>query len=69
MTSSDFQNWKLDPVTRAFYEACTIRVEDAKDILAASAGLDSVQDNFNRGFIAAYLEMQDFHVDDLEGAE
>ena len=69
MTSSDFRNWQLDHVTHAFYDACNMRIADAKDLLATSAGLDSVQDNFTRGFIAAYLEMQDFHVDDLEGAE
>jgi len=69
MTLSDFQNWSMDPVTKAFFEACKIRIEDAKETLAASAGLDAVNDNFNRGFIAAYNEMQDFHVEDLEGAE
>jgi len=69
MTYSDFQNWLLDPVTKAFYEACNIRIGDAKDVLAASAGLDHAQDNFYRGFIAAYLEMQDFRIDDLEGEE
>lgn len=63
MTYSDFQNWLSDPVTKAFYEACQIRIEDAKDELSRSAGIDSLQDNFYRGFIHAYREMQDFRID------
>jgi len=66
MTLSDFQNWSSDPVTKAFYQACQIRVEDAKELLSASAGIDAVNDNYNRGFIAAYIEMQQFHVEDVE---
>ena len=69
MTYNDFQNWKLDPVTRAFFEACAIRIWDVKDLLATSAGIDASNDNFNRGFIAAYTEMQDFRIEDLEGEE
>lgn len=69
MTQSDFQNWKQDPVTQAFFEACQYRIEDTKDILAMSAGFDSTNDNFNRGFIAAYQEMQEFRVDDLGEVE
>lgn len=60
---SDFQNWKCDPVTQAFFSACEQRVEDAKEILATSAGLDSVNDNVYRGFILAYREIQDFRID------
>ena len=63
ITKQDFQDWKLNDVTRAFYHACNQRIEDCKDILAGSAGLDSDTDNFYRGFIAAYTELQDFRVD------
>jgi len=66
MTLSDFKNWTLDPVTKAFYEACRIRIQDAKDNLAVGAGLDSAQDNFNRGFIYAYEEMQQFRMEEEE---
>lgn len=64
MTLNDFRNWQLDPVTRAFYEACQTRVQDAKDILATSAGVDTNTDNFYRGFIFAYNEMQEFRVEE-----
>jgi hypothetical protein len=62
---SDFQNWKSDPVTQAFMTACEERVEDAKEVLANSAGLDPINDNVYRGFILAYREMQDFRIDGL----
>lgn len=69
ITASDFLDWKSNPVTKAFIEACNERVEDAKNTLAISAGIDSAQDNLLRGFILAYREMQEFRIDDLEGAE
>ena len=56
ITASDFLDWKSNPVTKAFFEACNERIEDAKD-------------NLLRGFVLAYREMQEFRIDDLEGAE
>ena len=69
ITASDFIEWKSNPVTRAFFEACNERIEDAKDNLSISAGIDSTQDNLIRGIIYAYREMQEFRIDDLEGEE
>lgn len=69
ITASDFIEWKSNPVTRAFFDACNERIEDAKDNLSISAGIDSVQDNLVRGIIYAYREMQEFRIDDLEGEE
>jgi hypothetical protein len=69
INASDFANWKSDPVTKAFLEACYLRIQDAKNTLAASAGLNSTEDNFNRGFIHAYSEVFDFRIDDLEGVD
>lgn len=60
---SDYENWKADPVTKSFFEACQTRIEDAKELLVYSAGQDSSQDNFNRGFITAYEEIKEFRVD------
>lgn len=59
----EFTDWKADQVTKAFFEAAEYRIEDAKDILAGQAGLDSINDSFYRGFITAYREMQDFRID------
>jgi hypothetical protein len=66
ISKSDFQNWKQDPVTQAFFEACEERMEDSKEILSISAGLDGVADNFHRGFIAAYSEIPLIRVDEDE---
>ncbi len=57
-------DWKNNPVTKAFYAACIERVEEAKDVLAVSAGQDNAQDNFYRGFIRAYIETLDFKVEE-----
>lgn len=64
ISKSEFQEWKTSDVTKAFYVACKNRMDDAKDILASSAGLDSDSDNFYRGFIAAYNEIPEFRVED-----
>jgi hypothetical protein len=69
ISKSDFDTWKADPVTKAFMEACHYRIEDAKDILATSAGLDNINDNFTRGFISAYNEIQNFRYEDAEGID
>lgn len=69
ITKSDFSDWKSNPVTKAFVLACNERIEDAKNQLSVSAGLEPNENNFLRGFIYAYREMQDFRVDDLEGEE
>ncbi len=67
-TRSDFENWKLDSVTKAFFQAAQERIEDAKDVLSVQAGLDTTHDNYIRGMIQAYRELQDFRIDDLQEA-
>ena len=63
ISQSDLQNWKADPVTKAYFDAIQERIADAKEILATSAGLDSNADNFLRGFIAGQNDMLDVKVD------
>ena len=65
ITKEEWNDWKAHSVTRAFYGATIERVEDTMQLLSQSAGIDPVQDNFYRGFIAAYREMRDFRIDDL----
>lgn len=65
ITKTDWNDWKQDKVTRAFFAAAEIRIEETKDILSVSAGMDLEENNFYRGFIAAYREMFEFRVDDL----
>ncbi len=65
INETEWSDWKLNNVTKAFFAAANERVEDAKEILASSAGQDSVQDSFFRGFITAYREMADFRLGDV----
>ncbi len=65
ITKSEWNDWKQNQVTRAFFAAADMRIEDAKEILAVTAGMDVEENNWYRGFIAAYREMFDFRVDDL----
>lgn len=65
MNKEDWIAWKDSYVTKAFFEACKTRIEDAKDMLSQSAGIDPNQDNFSRGFIHAYREIENFTVEDL----
>lgn len=66
MTKEEWIDWKNHPVTIAFLEACEERIEEGKDILSTSAGIEPPQDNFMRGFIQAYREMLEFRVEDLD---
>lgn len=68
VTPSDFSDWKQNNVTKAFYEACQLRIQDAKDLLGVSAGVDSKEDSVLRGLIRAYTEMQNFYIEDLQEA-
>jgi hypothetical protein len=69
ISKSDFNDWLSNSVTKAYFSAITERIEEAKDVLAESAGLDGIQDNFYRGFIYAYRELKTFKLEDVEGAE
>lgn len=66
----DFQSWRQNEVTKAFMQAASERIFDAVMNLSVTAGMDVNQDNFMRGFIAAYRELENFRIDDLqEGGE
>ena len=65
ITKSEWNDWKQDKVTRAFFAAADMRIDDAKDILSVTAGMDVEENNWYRGFIGAYREMFEFKVDDL----
>lgn len=67
ISQSDFELWKSEPVTKAFFAAGLDRVEQAKEILSVSAGLNATEDNYLRGFIQAYREIQEFRVEEADG--
>ena len=64
MNKEDFQEWKDHPVTKDFYEAVEVRLEDAKEALSFAAGLDLGNDRFTAGMIHAYREIKAFRVQD-----
>jgi len=66
LTRGDFDNWLSDPVTKAFVQATKERIEDAKDVLSVQAGINQNEDNYIRGLIQAYREVQDFRIDDIQ---
>lgn len=66
ITKDEFNQWKTEYVTKEFFTACNERSENAKETLATSAGVDPAQDNFMRGFLFAYREIQNFYVDDIK---
>jgi hypothetical protein len=64
--TQEFYDWKKNPVTMAFMYAAKERVSDAMQMLSTTAGLNPVEDNYMRGFIQAYRELEDFRIDDLD---
>jgi len=64
INQQDFNDWKAQPVTRAFFLAAQERIEECKDVLSYSAGTDQAQDRLLVGLITAYREMMEFRVED-----
>lgn len=64
INQQDFNEWRSQPVTRAFFLAAQERIDECKDILSFSAGTDQAQDRLLVGLITAYREMQEFRVED-----
>lgn len=65
ISAGEFRDWKSHVVTQAFMQAANERIFDAVMQLSVQAGMDSVQDNFLRGFVTAYRELENFRIDDL----
>lgn len=64
INQQDFNEWRSQPVTRAFFLAAQERIDECKDLLSYSAGTDQAQDRLLVGLITAYREMQEFRVED-----
>lgn len=64
VSKSDFDNWKVDPVTKAYFGAIVDRIDEAKEILSYSAGTDSLYDKHLVGMLQAFREMLDIKVTD-----
>lgn len=57
LTKEEFQDWKQSTATEAVFEIVINRIEDCKDMLAESAGVDPGQDRFFAGMIRAFREV------------
>jgi len=64
ISQSDFDTWKAEPTTRAFYHALADQIGRVKEFLADSAGLDPNEDNFRRGYIRALQDALLFSVEE-----
>lgn len=66
VTKNEWVDWRTNPVTLAFYSAIKERISEATELLVSKAGIDQAEDNFFRGFIAAYQEVLGFTIEDME---
>lgn len=69
ITVPDFQDWKSQPVTKAFFVDMDSRIQAVAGELADSAGLDSLLDRFRAGYIQAIRDILAVGHEDLEGKE
>lgn len=66
---SEFDLWKSNPVTKEFFQALQERIDEAAQLLVHSAGMNPVEDNFNRGYIRAMFDTAQFEVNFAEENE
>lgn len=57
VTKDRLVEWKLHPVTKAFFDQLHHAREDLKVILSLKAGLDQGADRFSVGYITAITDM------------
>jgi len=69
ISSTDFYNWKSDPVTTMVMIQVNQRIEDSKNMLAGNAGVDPNFDNYQRGYIAACNDLLGVGFNDMEESE
>ena len=57
ITKEEFQLWKEDKVTKSVFMGIQERINEAKDILSVSAGMDPHNDRLLVGIIRALTEV------------
>jgi hypothetical protein len=65
INSKDFTEWKAHPVTKLVFQHLQERSNAVKEVLADSAGIDSLQDRFHSGYIAAVKDILLVQFDDV----
>lgn len=66
MTREEFADWKKHPVTKQVFEGLRERERDKAEELIQSAGIDSQQDRYLSGYIAA---LRDFYLIEAEDGD
>lgn len=56
-SKADFIEWKQNLVTQAVMDGFRQRIQELEIILGKSAGLDSLEDRYKAGAIAAYQDI------------
>lgn len=62
MTKQDFLDWKRHPVTQSLFTALINRIQEGREELGDTAGIDPLADRFKVGVIRG-------HQDVLEGLD
>lgn len=66
VSKTDFDIWKTDPVTKAYFSTIQFRIDEAKEILSYSAGSDPLNDKYLVGMLQAFREMLEVKVAEEE---
>ena len=64
VSKEEFLDWKNSHVTQEVFQVILTRIQDAKDILGATAGDDPVADRYLVGMIRAFNELMEISYDD-----
>jgi hypothetical protein len=65
-SKQEFLDWKSHPVTKKVFSGLREQEINMMEVLGTSAGLDSVEDRYKAGYIAA---IRDFYLIRLEDTE
>ncbi|MEB3214050.1 MAG: hypothetical protein VKL39_22065 [Leptolyngbyaceae bacterium] len=64
VSKEEFLDWKQNHVTQAVFAILDQRIQDAKDVLGATAGDDPVADRYLVGMIRGFSELQEITYED-----
>ena len=66
IAKEEYSDWKMHPVTKQLYEDMSLRINEFRDMLETSAGLDSIEDSTIRGVLAGFREVLEWKPESLE---
>lgn len=63
---AEFADWKSHPITKRVFEGLREQENLMKEMLAESAGIDSLEDRYRAGYIAALRDVFLVRLEDEE---